>query len=151
MQLNQLISLCFFLSSHILCSQSTLLLEDYIKDRYEDVPIEGVKLIDFGNTQYMVSMSMTSVSTRKSISSLNRVCMIKARREALKFVEGSSITSETILNTSEVVTDRGVEFYEEFFDSIKENSSGWVDGMSVLTSWYFNNKKDYALVIYTEL
>ena len=77
--------------------------------------------------------------------------MIKARREALKFVEGSSITSETILNTSEVVTDRGVEFYEEFFDSIKENSSGWVDGMSVLTSWYFNNKKDYALVIYTEL
>ena len=61
-------------------------LENIIKNKYLNNPFEGVKIVDFVDKQFMVSMAITSEANHKTTSSLNRVCMIKARREALRFI-----------------------------------------------------------------
>ena len=146
--INLLVFLCLNINAQ---TDIQLKLEDFIKSKYSSTSFEGVKIVSLGEAQFLVSMAVTSDANHKTTSTLNRVAMIKARRETLKFINGSSITSETILETSETVSDRSVNYYESFFDRIKENSAGWVQGMSVLTSWYSNNGKDYVLAIYNEI
>ena len=126
-------------------------LAKYITKLYNTSPFEGVKIVEEKGVSYLVSLSVQVISSHKTSSTRNRVAQIKARRNAMVFLNGSSITSETILKTGETVTDNSVSYYETYFDKINENAAGFLDGMQVLTTFNSSNGKEYVYVIYKKL
>jgi hypothetical protein len=82
---------------------------------------------------------------------MDRIAVLKARRNALTYLQGSTITSEQIVKTGQTITGNSVSYYEEYFDTIRETSSGFVDGMSTLTTFTTSNGKNYIHAIYAIL
>jgi len=126
-------------------------LANYITTLYNEKPFEGVKIVEDKDASYLISLSIQSVSGNKNSSTKNRVAQIKARRNAMVFLNGSNISSETILKTGETITNNSVTYYETFIDEINENAAGFLDGMQVLTSFTSNNNKEYVYIIYKKL
>ena len=126
-------------------------LAKYITNLYNESPFEGVKIIEGKDVSYLISLSIQVVSNHKTSSTKNRVAQIKARRNAMVFLNGSNITSETIIKTGETITNNSVTYYETYMDEIKENAAGFLDGMQVLTTFTSNNGKEYIYIIYKKL
>ena len=126
-------------------------LAKYITNLYNESPFEGVKIVEEKDASYLISLSIQVVSGHKTSSTQNRVAQIKARRNAMVFLNGSNITSQTILKTGETVTNNSVSYYETYMDEIKENAAGFLDGMQVLTTFTSNNGKEYIYIIYKKL
>jgi hypothetical protein len=59
--------------------------------------------------------------------------------------------SETILVSEETVTTNGTYKYDTFIDRIRENSQGFLDGMSELTHWKSQDEKKYIVVLYSKM
>lgn len=126
-------------------------LAEYITNLYNESPFEGVKIVEEKDVSYLISLSVQVVSGHKTSSTKNRVAQIKARRNAMVFLNGSNITSETIIKTGETITNNNVTYYETYMDEIKENAAGFLDGMQVLTTFTSNNGKEYIYIIYKKL
>jgi len=157
---NYLFLTCFSLIVSIAYSQTIIELPvkesnpelaTYIKNYYLNKPFEGVKILETNNGVYLVSLGVVAYADYKNQSSRDRVSVIKARRNALIYLQGSIVTSEQILKTSETVTGKGASYYEQFIDKITETSAGFVDGMSTLITFTSKNNKEYIHVIYTKL
>ena len=160
-----IISLCFFAFSSLAQTDNNVSsnyqakvikkknekLAKYITNLYNQSPFEGVKIVEEKGVSYLVSLSVQVISSHKTLSTTNRVAQIKARRNAMVFLNGSNITSETILKTGETVTDNSISYYESYFDNINENAAGFLDGMQVLTTFNSSNGKEYIYVIYKKL
>jgi len=126
-------------------------LSEYIENRYKENPFEGVKIIESDTEIFLVSLAVVNKSEHKNRSTMDRIAVVKARRNALTYLQGSTITSEQILQTGETITANSASYYEKYFDSIKETSSGFVQGMSTLTTFTTSNGKNYVHVIYATL
>ena len=114
-------------------------------------PFEGVKILQDSGDSYLLSVSIQTNTSHKTSSSKNRVASVMARRNAMVFMNGSTVTSEQIIKTNETITMNSVSYYEEFIDRISESSSGFIDGMEVLTTFDFNQGKEYAYIIFRKL
>ena len=126
-------------------------LAKYITNLYNENPFEGVKIIEGKDVSYLISLSIQVVSGHKTSSTKNTVANVKARRDAMRFLNGSNITSETIIKTEEAIKNNSVSYYETYIDEINENSAGFLDGMQVLTTFTSNNGKEYIYIIYKKL
>ena len=123
-------------------------LASYIQKKYQSAPFEGVKIIESDEGAYLVSLAIVNVASHKTQSTMNRVATIKARRGAMVYLQGSTTTSESILTTSEKVSSNSVSYYENYMDKISENASGFIDGMTTLTTFKTNKGRDYVYVAY---
>lgn len=128
---------------------STMDLCDFLKSD-ESYYSEGVRIIESDSINYLVSVSSVGLG-KQSRASVDRIATVKCRRVALQYISGSTITSETMIKTSEKVSGNSVEFYEAFIDEIKENSSGFVEGMEVLCSWESSDGKTLFKAIYKQI
>ena len=126
-------------------------LAKYITNLYNESPFEGVKIIEGKDVSYLISLSIQVVSGHKTSSTKNTVANVKARRDAMLFLNGSNITSETIIKTEEAIKNNSVSYYETYIDEINENSAGFLDGMQVLTTFTSSNGKEYIYIIYKKL
>ena len=78
----------------------------------------------------------------KSASILNRIAQIKAQRQVSVFFNGSTITAEFIIKTTEEKADSNeVKTTVETIEKIKENSVGFVNGLELLTNFDINEGK----------
>ena len=143
--------LIFSISIFAQTENSNKKLVKYITNLYNEKPFEGVKIIEDKNISYLISLSIQAVSGHKTSSTKNRVAQIKARRNAMVFLNGSNITTETIIKTGETVTNNSVTYYENFIDEINENAAGFLDGMQVLTTFTSDDGKEYVYIIYKKL
>lgn len=132
-------------------NESNAELANYIKNKYLSEPFEGVKILETTNGTYLVSLGVVSTADYKDQSSKDRVAVIKARRNVLQYLQGSIVTSEQILTTSESITAKGVSYYEQYMDKITESSAGFVDGMTTLTTFNSKDNKEYIHAIYSQL
>jgi hypothetical protein len=123
----------------------------FIENRYESSPFEGVKIIESDAEAFLISLAVVNRSEHKNQSTMDRIAVLKARRNALTYLQGSTITSEQIVKTGQTITGNSVSYYEEYFDTIRETSSGFVDGMSTLTTFTTSNGKNYVHAIYAIL
>ena len=112
----------FSLSTLAQTDKANKKLAKYITNLYNESPFEGVKIVEEKDVSYLISLSIQVVSGHKTSSTKNRVAQIKARRNAMVFLNGSNITSETILKTGETVTNNSISYYETYMDEIKENA-----------------------------
>jgi hypothetical protein len=110
---------------------------------------DGIKIVQQDSNTYIVSVASVANSSNQNTKS--RISVVRARRNVSDYINGTTITSETILETGEIVRNNSVEFYESFNERIVEQGSGFVEGMQVACTWVSDDGKNFFTAIFREL
>ncbi len=125
-------------------------LSNFVRRMYESTKFEGVKIVEDYNSKYIVSLVVLEKAKYTSSSTMNRVANLKARSNANIFVNGSNITSDMIVRTTEA-KDSSKTSLTTMEETIKENASGFVEGMELLNSFDTDDEKQFVYIVYREL
>lgn len=107
-------------------------LTNFLVRMYNNAPFEGVRAVDDYEDAYLISVLALDKSKYKTESVLNRVASVKAMAQASSYLNGSTISQEMIIHTSEKVDkDSDVDIIE----IIRENSLGYVKALEQLTNF----------------
>lgn len=124
-------------------NQDHTALANFLTRMYENAPFEGVRLVDDYDNQYLMSVLALNKEKYTSESTMNRVASVKASSQASRFFNGSEITSDLIIRTTEKSDGTSDT---EMIENIKEKSIGYVKALELLTS--FDNEKGERVFIY---
>ena len=154
MQIKILIAL-FFISSSCF-SQSFNELKtpfaNFVKRMYNDTKFEGVKVVDDYENQYFISVLSLEKAKYNSPSIMHRVAQVKAQSQANLFFNGSSISTDFIIKTTERKNRDSINTKTiEIIESIKENANGFTKGLELLTNFDNADGKRMVYIFYREL
>ena len=99
---------------------------------YNDAPVEGVRVVDDYEQAYLVSVLALDKAKYKTDAILNRVASVKAMAQASRYFNGSNITQDLIIHTSEKADGSNDT---EIIENIRENSVGYVKQLEQLTNF----------------
>ena len=117
-------------------SDEKVSLTNFIKRMYTAAPFEGVKIIDDYDHQYLISVISLEKAKYTSESTINRVAQVKAQSQANTFLNGSTISMDMVIRTKETTdSTSNTHTIVETVETIKENSSGFTQGMEMLTTF----------------
>jgi hypothetical protein len=109
---------------------------NFIKRMYSSSPFEGVKIVDDYNHQYLVSVISLDKSKYTSVLIMNRVAQVKAQSQASTFLNGATISMDMVITTKETKdSTNNVKTIVETVEQIKQNSSGFSQGLELLTNF----------------
>ena len=111
-------------------------LTNFLIRMYENAPFEGVRAVDDYEQQYLISVLTLEKAKYPNESAMFRVAGVKAMSQASRFFNGSSITSDLIIRTSEKSDGTGDT---EMIETINEKSVGFVKALEMLTSFDADN------------
>lgn len=146
----------FILSFYQLNAQSfnedKTALANFVKRMYNNTKFEGVKVIDDYDHKYFISELSLEKAKYNSPSTMNRIAQVKAQSQANLFFNGSSISSDLIIKTSErkdtgTTTNTTIETIE----TIRENSAGFTQGLELLTNFDNDDGTRMVFVFFREL
>jgi hypothetical protein len=127
-------------------------LTNFIKRMYNSAPFEGVKVIDDYDHQYFISVLSLEKSKYPNEAMMNRVAQVKGQNQANIFFNGSTITSDLVIKTTEnKSTDKPATSAVETIESIKENAVGFVKSMELLTNFDNPDGKRMVFIFYKEM
>lgn len=121
-------------------------LVELLESKYKENPIEGAKYVFIDSCKFLIGVGITSTSS-KNVSVMNRVASVKARRGVLLLLNNPKVTSETTIQTEQIISESNTEFIEHYFDKIKEEASGFVNGMETLTAFKSSDGSNYIYII----
>ena len=151
---NYFLLIGLFLSINKLSAQdfnsANTVLSNFVRRMYEATKFEGVKIVEDYNSKYLISLVVLEKAKYSSSSTMNRVANVKARSNANIFVNGSNISSDMILRTSEA-RDSSKTSLTTMEETIKENANGFVEGMELLNSFDTDDGKQFVYIVYREL
>lgn len=107
-------------------------LTNFLVRMYNNAPFEGVRIVNDYDNNYLLSVLALDKSKYANQSALSRVASVKAMSQASRFFNGSTITSELIIHTTE---NSNKEAETEIIETIKENSIGYVKTLEQLTNF----------------
>lgn len=110
-------------------------LSNFIKRMYTAKEFEGVKIIDDYDHQYLVSVVSLDKIKYTSPSIMNRVAQVKSQSQASTFLNGATINMEMIIKTTERESKGSTRVLTETIESIKQNSSGFSQGLELLSNF----------------
>lgn len=99
---------------------------------YNSAPFEGVRAVNDYNNAYLISVLALDKTKYKTESIMNRVASVKAMAQASRFFNGSCISQEMIIHTSEKSDGTSDT---EIIENIRENSIGYVKSLEQLTNF----------------
>lgn len=99
---------------------------------YNDAPFEGVRVVDDYEQANLVSVLALDKAKYKTDAILNRVASVKAMAQASRYFNGSNITQDLIIHTSEKADGSNDT---EIIENIRENSVGYVKQLEQLTNF----------------
>jgi hypothetical protein len=117
---------------------------NFIKRMYSATPFEGVKIVDDYEHQYLISVISLEKAKYNDPSIMNRIAQVKAQSQANTFLNGASISMDMVIKTSEKTTSNSNITLVETIESIKQNSTGFTQGLELLTN--FDNADSKRLV-----
>ena len=128
-------------------------LTNFIKRMYNSAPFEGVKVIDDYDHQYFISVLSLEKGKYPNDSMMNRVAQVKGQSQANIFFNGSTISSDFIIRTTEEKYKGATESKStvETIETIKENSIGFVRAMELLTNFEIEDGKRVLFIYFKEL
>lgn len=122
----------------------------YIQEK-SSIATGGTEIYEYNGTTYIVSVAQVVVSS-KSEAQCKTIGNSKAKKEMLSYINGTDITSSTILTNSETVSSTldgtKVECKQEYVESIKESVLGTISQVTPLGGWYSHDKSVYYFSIY---
>lgn len=113
-------------------NQERTVLSNFLIRMYENAPFDGVRAVEDYDSSYLISVVKLDKNKYKTESALNRVAAVKAMSQASRFFNGSNITEDLIVRTSEK-SDGSSD--SEIIETLKENSSGYVKQLELLTNF----------------
>lgn len=111
-------------------------LTNYLIRMYENSPFEGVRAVDDYEQQYLISVLSLEKNKYPNESAMFRVASVKAMSQASRFFNGSRITSDLILRTSEKSDGTSDT---EMIETINEKSVGFVKSLELLANFDVND------------
>ena len=127
-------------------------LTNFIKRMYNSAPFEGVKVIDDYDHQYFISVLSLEKGKYSNEAMMNRVAQVKGQSQANIFFNGSTISSDLVIKTTEnKSTYKPATSAVETIESIKENAMGFVKSMELLTNFDNPDGKRMVFIFYKEM
>ncbi len=126
-------------------------LTNFIKRMYTTKPFEGVKVIDDYDHQYFISVLSLEKAKYPNEAIMNRVAQVKGQSQANIFFNGSTISSDLVIKTSETKSTDNPNTTVETIESIKENSLGFVKSMELLTNFDNADGKRIVFIYFKEI
>jgi argonaute-like protein implicated in RNA metabolism and viral defense len=115
---------------------------------YFSLPWAGVKIfLDYEN-KYLISLVELNSTLYDTENKMVRVAETKSRSQANQFLNGSYISSETIIPTTEKVSKKNSSTVQDVSDIIKETSMGFVNSMELIASFYSEIDSNQKVFIY---
>ena len=112
---------------------------NFLVRMYNNAPFEGVRAVNDYDNAYLISvLALDPAKYKNNESVINRIASVKAMAQASRFLNGSNITQDMIIHTTEKsdgTTDT------EIIENIRENSVGYVKAMEQLTNFTRNDGK----------
>ena len=99
---------------------------------YENAPFDGVKVVEDYDNAYLMSVVKLDKAKYKTESALNRVASVKAMSQASRYFNGSNVTDDMIIRTTEKADGTSDT---EIIENIREHSVGYVKQLEQLTNF----------------
>lgn len=113
-------------------NQERTALTNFLVRMYENAPFDGVRAVEDYDNAYLMSVVKLEKTKYKTESALNRVASVKAMSQASRFFNGSTITDDMIIRT----TDRADGTSDtEIIENIREHSIGYIKSLEQLTNF----------------
>lgn len=99
---------------------------------YNNAPFEGVRAVNDYDDAFLISVLALDKEKYKTEAVLNRVATVKAMANASRYFNGSNITQDMIIHTTEKsdgTSDTNI------IENIRENSAGYVKALEQLTNF----------------
>lgn len=113
-------------------NQEKTALANFLVRMYENAPFDGVKAVEDYENAYLMSVVKLDKTKYKSESALNRVALVRAMSQASRFFNGSQITDDIIIRTTENADGTSDT---EIIENIREHSAGYVKQLEHLTNF----------------
>jgi 6-pyruvoyl-tetrahydropterin synthase len=109
---------------------------NFLKRMYTVTPFEGVKIVDDYDHQYLISVISLDKAKYTTESIMFRVAQVKAQSQASSFLNGSTISMDMVIRTAETKdSTQNSKTITESVETIRENSTGFTQGMELLTNF----------------
>lgn len=105
---------------------------NFLVRMYNNAPFEGVRAVNDYNNAYIISVLALDKAKYKTESVLNRVASVKAMAQASRYFNGSNITDDMVIHTTEKADGTSDT---EIIEEIRENSVGYVKALEQLTNF----------------
>ncbi len=124
-------------------NQEKTALANFLVRMYENAPFDGVRAVEDYEQSYLMSVVKLDKGKYPSESALNRVASVKAMSQASRFFNGSNITEDMIIRTTEK-SDGTSDI--EIIENIKEHSAGYVKQLEHLTNFAFEGGQVFIFI-----
>lgn len=112
-------------------------LTNFLVRMYKNAPFEGVRVVqDYDNNYLLSVLILDPAKYNGNESVMNRVAGVKAMSQASRFFNGSVITDELVIRTTE---DSQGQSNIETLETINERSMGYVNALEQLTNFTDSN------------
>lgn len=126
-------------------------LANFLKRMYATAPLDGVKVVNDYDKNYFISVVSLPNAAYPSSSARDRVAAVKARQQASTFFNGSNISSDLeVITTQENMTDT-VATKVTMTERLKETSLGFVEGMELLVGFPNSDSTRTVYIFYREM
>jgi hypothetical protein len=144
--------LAFYLHGSVIFAQSfnedKTAFTNFVKRMYSATPFEGVKIIEDYDHKYMLSVISVEKAKYPNESMMIRVAQVKAQSQVNTFLNGSNISMDMVIKTTESKDSTGkTSSITESIESIKQNSVGFSQGLELLTN-FENAQMDRMVFFY---
>lgn len=122
---------------------------NFVKRMYQNSQFEGVKVVDDYDHQYFISVLSLEKAKYNSPSVMHRVAQVKAQSQANLFFNGSTISSDLIVKTTQHKNGDSTNISTiETIESIKENAYGFTLGLELLANFDDSDGKRMVFIFY---
>lgn len=112
---------------------------NFLVRMYNNAPFEGVRAVNDYDNAYLISvLALDKEKYKNNESVINRVASVKAMAQASRYLNGSNITQDMIIHTTDKADGTSDT---ENIESIHENSVGYVRALEQLTNFTRNDGK----------
>jgi UDP-N-acetylmuramate-alanine ligase len=125
---------------------------NFVKRMHTATPFEGVKIIDDYDHQFMISVISIEKAKYPNESMMIRVAQVKAQSQVNTFLNGANISMDMVIKTTESKDSTGkASSVTESIESIKQNSTGFSQGLELLTNFDGADPKRMVFIYFREL
>lgn len=111
---------------------NNIALTNFLIRMYNNAPFEGVRVVDDYDNTFLISVLALDKAKYKTDAVMNRVASVKAMANASRYFNGSNITSDVIIRSTEKTDGKSDT---EIIENIREHSVGYVKALEQLTNF----------------
>lgn len=132
-------------------NQDKISLTNFVTRMYNSEPWSGVKVFFDYENKYLISLVELNPTNYKNDNEMVRFAEIKSKSQVNQFLNGSYLTSETIIPTTEKVAKKKSSSVEDVLEVIKETSIGYVNSMELISTFISKKDSNKKVFIYIKL